>query len=55
MIPFTKFICVLLTYLIESWISPGYSYEINVLYVQQENSQDFLYYNTLLQHFQEQK
>ena len=30
--------CVLLTYLIESWISPSCSYEFNVVYVQREKS-----------------
>ena len=31
-------LCVLLTYLIESWISPGCSYEFNVVYMQREIS-----------------
>ena len=47
---------VLLTYLIESWISPGCSYEFNVAYVQREKSQYLLYYNNVWStHFQGQK
>ena len=48
--------CVLLTYLIESWISPGCSYEFNVVYVEREKLQYFLCYNNIsTAHFQEQK
>ena len=40
-------LCVLLTYVIESWISPGCSYEFNEVYVQQEKSQYLLHYNNI--------
>ena len=47
---------IILTYLIDSWISPGYSNEFNVVYVQREKSQYLLYYNNAWStHFQEQK
>ena len=36
MISFANLLCVLLTYLIESLISPGCSSEFNVVYVQWE-------------------
>ena len=37
-----------LTYLMDSWISPGCSYKfLNVEYVQREKSQYFLYYNNI--------
>ena len=36
MISFANLLCVLLTYLIELRISPGCSYEFNVVYVQRE-------------------
>ena len=39
MISFANFICVLLTYLIESWVSLVCSYEFNLVYVQREKSQ----------------
>ena len=46
MVSFTTFFYVLLTYLIESWIFPGWSYEFNVVYVQQEKKPQYLlYYN----------
>ena len=32
MISFANLICILLAHLIESWISPGCSYEFNSLY-----------------------
>ena len=52
----TNLLCVLLTYLIESWISPGCSYEFNVVYMEREKLQYFLYYNNIWSaHFQEQK
>ena len=38
---------VYLTYLIESWISPGCSYELNTVYVQREKSQFLLYYYSI--------
>ena len=47
MISFASLICVLLTYLTESWISPDYSYEFNVVYVQREKLQYLLYYNNI--------
>ena len=47
MISFTSLICVLLTYLTESWISPDYSYEFNVVYAQREKLQYLLYYNNI--------
>ena len=34
-------LCTFLTYLIETWISPGYAYEFKVVYVQPEKSQYF--------------
>ena len=37
----------LLTYLIDSWISPGCSYEFNVVYVQREK---FVHYNNIQIH-----
>ena len=37
---------VLLTYLIESWISPGCSYEFNVVYMQRERSHSICYTTT---------
>ena len=46
----------LCTYLMESWISPGCSYEFNVVYGQREKSQHWLYYNNIWnEHFQEHK
>ena len=39
MISFKNLLCLLLTYLIESWISPGCSYEFNVVFMQREKSQ----------------
>ena len=47
MISFASLICVLLTYLTESWISPDYSYEFNVVYAQREKLQYLLYYNNI--------
>ena len=48
--------CVLLIYLIESLISPGCSYEFNVVYVQREKSQCICYNITSYGvYFQEQK
>ena len=47
MISFASLICVLLTYLTESWISLDYSYEFNVVYVQREKLQYLLYYNNI--------
>ena len=38
-ISFKNLLCLLLTYLIESWISPGCSYEFNVVFMQREKSQ----------------
>ena len=55
MISFANLLCILLTYLIESWISPGCSYEFSVVYVQREKSQYLFYYNMRSIHFQEQK
>ena len=47
-------LCTFLTYLIETWISPGYAYEFKVVYVQPEKSQYFFYYNNIWStHFQE--
>ena len=47
-------LCVILTYLIESWISPGCSYEFNVVYMQREIS--ICYTKTTYEgHFQEWK
>ena len=43
MISFVNLLCVLLTYLIESWNSPGCSYEFDVVYVQREKLQYLLY------------
>ena len=40
-------LCVLLTYFIESWISPAFSYEFNVVFVQREKSQYLLYYSNI--------
>ena len=52
----TSFDAEKLTYLIESWISPGCSYEFNVVHVQQNTSQYLLYYSNIWSiHFQEQK
>ena len=49
-------VLLVLTYLIESWIYPGCSYEFNVVYVQREKSQYLLYYNNIWStHVQEQK
>ena len=46
MVSFTTSFYVLLTYLIESWIFPGWSYEFNAVYVQQEKKPQYLlYYN----------
>ena len=55
MLSFANMFCVLLTYLIEIWISPGSSYEFNVVYVQREKFS--IYYTTAAHevHFQEQK
>ena len=56
MISFPNLLCVLLTYLIESLISPGCSNEFNVVYAQQEKSQYLLCYSNMWStHFQEQK
>ena len=50
-----EFFFVLLTYLIESSISPGCSYDFNVVYVQQKKSQYLLYHNNIWStHLQEQ-
>ena len=38
MMSFANLLCVLLTYLIESSISPVCSYEFNVVYVQREKN-----------------
>ena len=61
MITFANLHWVLLTYLSESWISPGClwispgcSYEFNVVYVQREISQYLLSYNNITS-FQEHK
>ena len=55
-ISFANMLRVFLTYLVESWISPGCSYEYNVVYVQREKSQYLLYYNDIWStHFHEQK
>ena len=55
MISFVNLLCVLLTYLIESWNSPGCSYEFNVVYVQRENH-SICYATTAYEvHFQERK
>ena len=40
-------LCVLLTYFIESWILPAFSYEFNVVFVQRGKSQYLLYYNII--------
>ena len=41
-------------YLIESLISPGCSYELNVVYLKREKLQYLLYYNKIFSvHFQE--
>ena len=45
---FANWLCVLLTCLIELWISPSCSYEFNVAYVQREKSQH-LYTTTTYQ------
>ena len=51
-----KLLCVILTYLIESLISRGCSYEFNVAYAQREKSQYLLCYSNIRStHFQEQK
>ena len=51
-----EFAVCALTYLIEAWISPGCSYEFNLVYVKREQSQYLLYYNNIFNtHFQEQK
>ena len=42
MIAFANLLSVLLTFLIESWISPGCSYEFHVVYVKREKSQYLL-------------
>ena len=42
---FANFLCLLLAYLIEHWISTGCSYEFNVVYVQREI---FAYYFFIL-------
>ena len=56
MISFVNLLCVLLTYLIELWISPGCLYEFDALYVQREKSCYMLYYSNIWStHFQEQK
>ena len=47
MISFANLLYVLLTYLIDSLISLGFSYEFNVVYVQREKSQYLLYYNNM--------
>ena len=56
MISFTNLLCVFLTYLIESYISPSCSYEFNVVYMQRKKTQYLLHYNNRKStHFQEQK
>ena len=56
MTSFANFLCVLITYLVELWYSPGYSYEFNVVCMQREKSQYLLHYNNIwTAHFQEQK
>ena len=56
MILFVNLLLLPLTYLIESWISPGYSYEFNVVYVQPDKSQYLLHYSNIWSaHVQEQK
>ena len=54
-ISFVNLLWVLLTYVIESWISPGCSCEFNVVYLQREKSQYLLYYINISTHFQERK
>ena len=50
MISLANLLCVLLTYLIESWISPGGSYEFNVVvYVQWEK---YIVFVILQQHME---
>ena len=56
MISFAKLLCAFLTCLVEQWISPGFPYKFNVVYVQREKSQYLLYYTNIWStHIQKQK
>ena len=46
MVSFVNLLCLLSTYLIESWISPACSYEFSVVYVQRGKSEYLLYCKT---------